>query len=672
MNFGRVLRMALRYKFTFAASIVSALIVAVFWVANIGTIYPVVEVIFQDQSMQQWVAAKLDESRAATAKKSAKLDELRQQLGALDNAEQSDSKRRELQWQIANVEVELASARRSERGYAAAKPWIDEYLPNSPFNTLLLITGLLIVGTVIKSIFLVANNVLVSRLAQLTVFDLRKQFYRRMLRMDLASFGDDGTADLMSRFTNDVAQVAYGLESLFGRLVREPLKMFACLAAAAFICWRLLLLTMIITPVAAYLIRWLARMLKRANRRAMEEMALLYATLEETFRSIKIVKAFTSERQERGRFHDNNKRYYQKSMRIASYNALSHPMTEVLGITTISLAMIAGSWLILSRQTTLFGIRMSNGPLGRGEMLTFFALMAGMADPLRKMSDIFSSLQGGFAAADRIFARMDRQPTVRDPINPAPFHRHCRSLTFENVSFAYEPGKPVLENIDLKINFGETIALVGPNGCGKTTLANLVPRFADPTSGAVKLDGVPLTEMRLRDLRGQIGLVTQETVLFDDTIFNNIRYGSPQATPEQVIEAARQAHAHRFIEKELPQGYETMAGALGNRLSGGQRQRIALARAILRDPAILVLDEATSQVDLESEQAIQQVLETFTRGRTTIITAHRMAVLSLADRIVVMQAGRILDIGRHEELLARCPLYRRLYQIHFEDLRQTA
>ena len=240
------------------------------------------------------------------------------------------------------------------------------------------------------------------------------------------------------------------------------------------------------------------------------------------------------------------------------------------------------------------------------------------------------------------------------------------------MGFAYQPGKPVLEEVNLRIAFGETIALVGPNGCGKSTLANLIPRFADPTTGVVKLDGVPLPDMRTRDLRRQIGLVTQETMLFDDTIFNNIRYGAPQATRQQVIEAAKRAHAHRFIEHELPDGYETSAGALGNSLSGGQRQRIALARAILRDPPILILDEATSQVDLESEQAIQQVLEQFTQGRTTIVITHRLAVLSLADRIVVMQAGRIVDIGRHEELLKRCDFYRRVYQIEFEDLRQTA
>ncbi|MBN1393802.1 MAG: ABC transporter ATP-binding protein [Pirellulales bacterium] len=671
MNFGRVIRMALRYKFTFAASIFSALMVAVFWVANIGAIYPVVEVIFEDKSMQEWIDQKIAENQALIAEQSAEAAALRSQmelLGAGGKPEQL----RYLQSEIADRETAAASADWTLWACRTAKPYIDEYLPQSPFRALVAITGLLLVGTFIKDVFIVLNGVLAARMAQLAAFDLRKLFYRRTLKMDLAAFTEDGTADLMSRFTNDMNQVAAGLESLFGRLIREPLKMFACLAAAAFVCWRLLLLTMIITPIAVFSIRWLAKMLKRANRRAMEEMALIYATLEETFRSIKIVKAFTNERRERTRFHDDNKRYYHKAMKIARYNSLSHPLTEMLGIATISVAMTAGAWLILSRETHLFGIRMCDAPLGRGAMLTFFVLMAGMADPLRKMSSIFSNLQAGSAAADRIFSRLDRKSKVCDPLQPVSVGRHRRDLTFENVRFAYYPDKPVLEDVNLNIAFGETIAVVGPNGCGKSTLANLVPRFADPTSGTVKLDGVPLTDIRLRDLRGQIGLVTQETMLFDDTILNNIRYGTPDATPEQVVEAAKQAHAHRFIENELPDGYETSAGALGNRLSGGQRQRIALARAILRNPAILILDEATSQIDLESEQAIQQVLEQFTRGRTTFIITHRLAVLSLANRIVVMEGGRILDVGRHDELVARCDLYRRLYQIHFDDLKQTA
>jgi ATP-binding cassette subfamily B protein/subfamily B ATP-binding cassette protein MsbA len=490
--------------------------------------------------------------------------------------------------------------------------------------------------------------------------------------MDLATFSEDGTADLMSRFTNDMNQVASGLEALFGKLIREPMKMVACLIGAGFICWRLLLLSLVVAPLAGYLVRWLARSLKRANRRAMEEMAVIYTTLEETFRSIKIVKAFTNERQERKQFHDNSKSYYSRSMRIAGYDSLTHPITEVMGIVAISLALLAGVWLVLSRQTHLLGIRMSARPLDWGSLLLFYGLLAGVADPLRKLSDIFSRLQAASAAADRIFSRLDRDPGVRNPKNPVAIGRHHRDLVFENVSFAYQPSKTVLEEVNLRIGYGETVAIVGPNGCGKSTLANLIPRFADPTAGVVKLDGVPLCDLRLRELRGQIGLVTQETMLFDDTIFNNIRYGLPNATRERVIAAAKQAHAHRFIETELPNGYETMAGALGNRLSGGQRQRIALARAILRDPAILILDEATSQVDLESEQVIQQVLEKFTRDRTTVIITHRLAVLSLADRIVVMQGGRILDIGTHDDLLTRCGLYRRLYQIHFDDLKQIA
>jgi len=670
MNFGRVVRMAIRYKFTFAASLISALLVAIFWVANIGAVYPIVEVIFEDKSMQQWIDQRIAENQAIIAEKSVELTEADAQLAALDRSDAQQL--RNVQRRVADLQTELASAKTSLRGCEIAKPYIDAYLPQTPFQTLLVVTGLLLAGTLIKDLFLVLNGVLVGRMAQLAAFDLRKLFYRRTLKMDLAAFTKDGTADLMSRFTNDMNQVSSGLESLFGRMVREPLKMFACLAAATFICWRLLLLTMIITPIAVFSIRWLAKMLKRANRRAMEEMALIYGTLEETFRSIKIVKAFTNERRERTRFHENNKRYYHKAMRIVRYNSLSHPLTEMLGIATISVAMTAGAWLILSRETHLFGIRMSDMPLSRGAMLTFFVMMAGMADPLRKMSSIFSSLQAGSAAADRIFARLDRRPAVREPQQPVAVPRHHRDLTFENVSFAYNPDKTVLENINLSIAFGETIAVVGPNGCGKSTLANLVPRFADPTAGAVKLDGVPLTDIRIRDLRKQIGLVTQETMLFDDTIYNNISYGAADATREQVIEAARQAHAHRFIENDLPDGYDTLAGALGNRLSGGQRQRIALARAILRDPAIMILDEATSQVDLESEQAIQLVLEKFTRGRTTIMITHRLSILSLADRIVVMDGGRILDAGSHDELLARCELYRRLYQIHFDDLKQTA
>jgi len=662
--------MAIRYKFTFAASLISALLVAVFWVANIGAVYPIVEVIFEDKSMQQWIDQRIAENQAIIAEKSVELTEADAQLAALDRSDAQQL--RNVQRRVADLQTELASAKTSLRGCEIAKPYIDAYLPQTPFQTLLVVTGLLLAGTLIKDLFLVLNGVLVGRMAQLAAFDLRKLFYRRTLKMDLAAFTKDGTADLMSRFTNDMNQVSSGLESLFGRMVREPLKMFACLAAATFICWRLLLLTMIITPIAVFSIRWLAKMLKRANRRAMEEMALIYGTLEETFRSIKIVKAFTNERRERTRFHENNKRYYHKAMRIVRYNSLSHPLTEMLGIATISVAMTAGAWLILSRETHLFGIRMSDMPLSRGAMLTFFVMMAGMADPLRKMSSIFSSLQAGSAAADRIFARLDRRPAVREPQQPVAVPRHHRDLTFENVSFAYNPDKTVLENINLSIAFGETIAVVGPNGCGKSTLANLVPRFADPTAGAVKLDGVPLTDIRIRDLRKQIGLVTQETMLFDDTIYNNISYGAADATREQVIEAARQAHAHRFIENDLPDGYDTLAGALGNRLSGGQRQRIALARAILRDPAIMILDEATSQVDLESEQAIQLVLEKFTRGRTTIMITHRLSILSLADRIVVMDGGRILDAGSHDELLARCELYRRLYQIHFDDLKQTA
>lgn len=661
-NFCRILRLAFRYRLTLLASILCALGVAVLWGANIGTVYPFVEVAFQGKSLQQWINDEIAEAQQTIAEKNEQIERLRGQLAETPPKLQNDVIAR-----LNLAESRVAAEQKAVRTYRRVKPLIDNYLPNDPFQTLALITGLLLAGTILKDLFLMGNSILVARLAQLSTFELRKLFYRRTLRMDLITFSGDGTADLMSRFTHDMEYVANGLVAVLGKLVREPLKMAACLIGAAFICWRLLVLSLLIAPIAVLLIRWLARTLKRANRRAMEEMAQIYATLEETFRGIKIVKAFTSEPQERKRFHARSKEYYKKAVRIARYDSLSRPITEVMGILAICLALLAGAWLVLANETHLLGIRMSARPLALGSLLLFYGLLAGVADPLRKFADVFTRLQRASAASDRIFARLDRQPKVRDPERPLTLKRDRHELVFDGVEFAYRPGQPVLEDINLRIPCGQTIAIVGPNGCGKSTLANLIPRFFDPTAGTIRMDGISLKDLRLRDLRLRIGLVTQESLLFDDTIFNNIRYGSPQATREEVIEAAKRAQAHRFIENELPDGYQTAAGSMGSRLSGGQRQRIALARAILRDSPIIILDEATSQIDLESEQAIQQVLEEFIRDRTAVIITHHMTILGLADQIVVMQSGRILDTGSHEELLSRCGLYRRLYQIQFED-----
>jgi ATP-binding cassette subfamily B protein/subfamily B ATP-binding cassette protein MsbA len=276
-------------------------------------------------------------------------------------------------------------------------------------------------------------------------------------------------------------------------------------------------------------------------------------------------------------------------------------------------------------------------------------------------------LQLGAAAADHLYEVMDRESRIKDPPRPTPVPSHVGVIEFRNVAFAYNPAEPVLEDINLRVEPGETVAIIGPNGCGKTTLMNLVPRFYDPAAGSVTINGVDLRSMRRRELRERIGVVTQETLLFDDTVADNIRYGNPAATREDVIQAAKRAHAHRFITEVLCDGYETRVGPAGNRLSGGQRQRIALARAILRDPDILILDEATSQIDVESERLIHDVLAEFTRGRTAFIITHRPSTLELANRIVVMDAGRIVDVGTFGELAARCPMFRRLAHLEYRE-----
>ena len=447
----------------------------------------------------------------------------------------------------------------------------------------------------------------------------------------------------------------------YGKCFREPLKMISCLVFAAMISTPLLLISMIIVPAGAFLIHSVSRRMKKSTQVEMAGIGEVFRTLIETFKAVKTVRIFNRERTERHRFKTNACTLYDMQIRIALYDSLLRPITEVLSILSISLSMLVGAYLVLNQETHLFGfIKISDSPISPTMLLLFYSMLAGAADPARKMSEIVNVIVRGGTACDNLYRSFDPLPLVRAPENPMPVPNHKQSIKFENVFFAYLPRQPVVKQIDLHIPFGQTVAIVGGNGSGKSTLMNLLARFYDPHNGRVLIDGEDIRQMRPKQVRNQMAWVTQSSILFNGTLWENVSYGKAHASDDEIMAAIKVAHVDRFVDS-LADGYMTNVGDDGTSLSAGQRQRVALARAVLSDPAILILDEATSQIDGHSEGQILESLREFIKSRTTFIVTHRPSSLKLADRVIVMELGEIVHDSSVADAAADSQQFQQLF-----------
>ena len=654
-NFWRSMQFARAYWRRLALSITCGAVVAVFWGANITALQPMLQVLLANRTLLEYVDERIAHENGQIAEIGEQIDE----ATANHLAEPSARHAAQLRHRHAQLEVRQGTLATLEW----VRPTLAEYAPSSPFRTLLALVGLLTVSLLLKSLFDFLQEYLCGSVVHLTVFRLRNTFYRKTMALDLSYFSDQGTHDFMARFTSDVDSLSSGLRALLGKVILEPMKAVVCLALALWISWRLTLVAFVLFPLVVVAMGMIGHYLRKVSRRNLESMSRIYKILQESFQGFRVVKAFNMEAYERRRFFRETKRYYFQSMKLIRTEAIGGPVLEFAAVTAIFLTLLAGAYLVMTGKTHVWGVRLTWDPLEIPTLLTLFALIGGICDPLRKVFSVYGRLQRGVAASDRIFQAMDSAPRVRQAESAVTVVPHRQQIRYENVGFGYQPGRPVLQDINLTIPFGETLAVVGTTGCGKTSLINLLPRFYDPQQGRITIDGVDTAAATFRSLRQQMGIVTQHTVLFDDTILNNIAYGSAgDVSAERVREAAKSAYAHNFIEK-LPDGYATRIGEMGGTLSGGQRQRIALARAILRDPAILILDEATSSLDVESEALIHKALRKFAAGRTTLLVTHRLSTLDMADRILVVNAGRIEAVGTHDHLLTASETYRRLHDV---------
>jgi subfamily B ATP-binding cassette protein MsbA len=510
----------------------------------------------------------------------------------------------------------------------------------------------IIILFVIRGICRFTNDYLMRTAGQMAVQGVRNEIYQRNMRLSLGFFQRQTTGGLMSRVLNDVNMMQEGVGTIITGLFRDGLSAVSLLGVIFYRNWQLALICFIVLPVTVYPAQRIGKRIKQLAKGGQEKMGNIAGILQETFSGIKVIKAFGLEEREVAKFRDHNHEFYYFQRKSIKYEALSTPVTEF--ITSFGVAAVI--WV--------GGANVMSGRMSAAEFFSFITAMVMMYSPVKKLTNAYNVMQRSIGASERVFEIIDAEPEIIDAPDARPVSRVQGEVEFRDVSFSYQD-EEVLKKVSLSAKKGEVVALVGPSGGGKTTLVSLIPRFYDVKSGAVLIDGQDIRGIVLADLLKQIALVDQETILFNDTIANNIRYGRTDAADAEVEAAAKAAFAHDFI-MEMPEGYLTNIGDRGVRLSGGQRQRLCIARAILKDAPILILDEATSALDTESEQMVQSALENLMANRTTFVIAHRLSTIFRADKIVAIENGEIKESGSHAELLAKDGLYKRLYDMQFQ------
>ncbi len=532
---------------------------------------------------------------------------------------------------------------------------LQNLIPQDPIGAWKTIAILLIVFTFTKGIAEYLSTYLMARIGQSAVLKLRQDLYNHLLAQSATFFERHRTNYLVSRLVSSAAAIETAVTSTIRDMLRESFTLIALLAASFYYSWRLTLGSLIIAPIIAFLTVKFGKALRNLARESFEGSKQLTDTAQEALANQGIVKAYRAEKRESDRFTAVAKQIVRANLRSASIAGASPPTIEMIGILFVVLLLFFGQQEIMSERMTT------------SQFLAFLVFLFRSYDPMRKLSRLQNSMEQALAAAHHVWEVMDEHAAIEEKKDARELPLLRREIELRNVSFGYaNESRSVLRDINLRIEAGTMVALVGESGGGKSTLTKLLPRFHDPTSGALLWDGIDLRDVSLSSLRRQMALVTQETVLFNDTVRHNIAYGKPEATDAEIEEAARIALAHDFI-REMPDGYDTIVGERGIFLSGGQRQRLAIARAILVNAPVLILDEATSALDAESERLVQRAIANLVRNRTTIVIAHRLSTVRRADVIVVVEAGRIIEIGTHTELLARNGQYRKLYELQFAD-----